>query len=189
MWKAMAIKPIADTPAAVEDVVKALRAVYVNGDARFARFELDAPEHLDFYLRRLNENGFIDRLLGRPEVFALLGKPIASVGPMGYVSPFILAGDIAWALWQGGAYERWRGSADAVVELTTRAARTLLGDWAQSDIELGSNLAPGVPAHPLTYALDTAWAEWHRDIAWDRTWLGADVSSRQVWVLTASDSD
>ena len=84
--------------------------------------------------------------------------------------------DGAWAglIVQGGAYERFRGTAREAKDLAAGAVHALIGDRFE-DIRVDVS--------------HEAWTPWFANVAWDHTCVLTDTRNAEITVLCITDTD
>lgn len=173
------------TPA-LDRFLDALRALYANGGALFARFRAvgvadpgrwfrcGAIVDADTAFRDLLTSDALRRALpdlAVPEPYSLTAPPRFAPLPAGTLT---LDGEWAALLVSGGAYERFRGPAAEAKTLAAAAAHDLVLD-RHEDFRVFRSGAP--------------WTPWFLDVAWDSTWFVVDHARLTVTVLCLTDSD
>lgn len=181
MWKELRITHEPFQHPAVEEVLHHLRAAHVNGGAEFAQFKLSENPGFHWFgsRNRLDEIDFFDRFLSSSAVSSALpalkiGEPAFSEAAFEPGSALTLDGEIARTLVQGGAYERFAGTAREAKEIARRFCDAMFGDRFD-DLQIYRSYKP--------------WSQWFFDVAWDVTWLGFDKRYVKVWLLCVTDTD
>ena len=166
---------------ALNELLHHLRAIYQNGGAEFARFQVvDCSLQEWFRTRtRQDELQFILNVLSNPTVISTF--PVLRTQALLKDNPRIepgsaltLEGELAQALVQGGAYTQFCGTGYEAKAIGQRFCQALFGD-RYTDMQI--------------YKSSTAWSEWFGDVMWDCTWFGLDLHENQVWILSVTDTD
>ncbi len=165
---------------AVEALLGALDAAHVNGGAGFARFEFADDPCLRWFVsrNRFDEIAFKEHLLTSGALRAHLpGLEIpAALEPVKWEwwSSYLLAGDWARSLMQGGAYGKFQEGARKAIETGEKACAELFGDRHEE---------------VMVFRTGAAWSGWFYNVAWDMTWVGIDKRERKAWLLCLTDTD
>ena len=181
IWARAMFAPAAPSEEGVPTAfLNAVREVFVNGGAHFARFHVAESDVLDWFVSRnlLDEVGFIPALLASPAFDAALPELAQGKEPgkaqWQEVSSLTLDGEWARVLVCGGAYESYEGAGPAAKRIGALACEQLFGDrWEDM----------------LLRTTRQVWSDWFFDIAWDYTWVGVDKVNRSAWVLVMTDTD
>jgi hypothetical protein len=181
MWLDLQVDSQA-TSAAEEEYAAALKRVYTNGSVRIATFLVHEDETFDWYLSRnlLHEMGFFEKFWRVGTVTSFMPEALRDLNfyeldrPFRHSSPFLLGGSLAWALAQGGAYEKHGKGPVHAKQLGDRLA----ADWISDRYD-----------ETLLYESHRAWSEFFMDVAWDHSWIVVDKQKRLVHVLCATDTD
>ncbi len=181
MWAELQLTHEPLTDAALENVLHHLRATHANGGAEFAQFKLSAHPTLHWFAsrNRLDEINFFERFLGSPAVASALPNlkvDESGVSQTGFEwgSSLTLDGEIAQTLVQGGAYEKFPGTAREAKEIAKQFCDVVFGDRF-NEVQVYKSYKP--------------WTKWFCNVAWDVTWLGFDKRHVKVWFLCATDTD
>lgn len=165
----------------LEKFVEALRPRYANGAVLSASFRWPGEPTFDWYLsrNRAEELLFFHKFWHAPTPAAALRElrvPADYAGrpPFQWASSFSLAGELALALYNGGAYHRPAGTGADEMRLAGQVTLELFG---------------GRYSEVLTFVNHGAWTPFFHDVAWDFTWLLLDKRERLVHVLCATDTD
>jgi hypothetical protein len=166
---------------AIDELLKHLRSTHSNGGAEFARFAVSAHPVLHWFgsRNRLEEIDFFTHLVSHPSVVAtfspvITASPEISLKLWGGVPPFTLAGELAWVLVQGGAYDKFSGTAREAMNVAGSFCDALFGDRFTEILQFKSH---------------ESWTGWFYNVAWDGTWLGFDKRESKVWLLCITDTD
>lgn len=181
MWTELKIyhDPLEDP--AIDELLKHLRSTHSNGGAEFARFAVSAHPVLHWFgsRNRLEEIDFLSHLVKHPAVVETF-PPAATASAetslkMGLgVPPFTMAGKLAWALVQGGAYDKFSGTPREAMNVAERFCYRLFGDRYTEILQFESH---------------ESWTDWFCNVAWDGTWAGFDQRETKVWLLCVTDTD
>jgi hypothetical protein len=183
-WPELRLTEI-EPPAAVVAVLKHFDALYDNGGAWVVGFQADTGAFDDVVADRqpgapvgtglrVDHRSFLEDLLasdevhnGAPELFR--SRKWMRTAEFTHTSGFALEGQIAEALFNGGAYVPYEGSpADAKAE-AERLVGALMEDRFP-DVRAYHNFGDS----PLP---------------WDQTWVILDYVRRRIWCLRLDDSD
>ena len=166
---------------ALDELLHHLRAIYQNGGAEFARFQVvDCSLHEWFTTRtRQDELPFILNVLNNPTVISAFPvlraqAPLKADPRIEPSSALTLDGELAQVLVQGGAYTQFSGTGSEAKAIGQRFCQALFSD-RYTDMQI--------------YKSSTAWSEWFGDVMWDCTWFGLDLHENQVWILSVTDTD
>ena len=181
LWRTVEVQPLDSTPPVVEEYLSALRRVYVNGGAVYARFAVSGSRDFEWFAtrNRWDEIAFCARLLTHPDVRrkvpdltrdAKFDEEVAFERG----SSLTLDGEFAHALVFGGAYKKFDGTAKMAKELGARVCEALFGE-RYTDIEV--------------FWCWKAWSPWFHDGAWDSTCFVVDRRLQEVSVLASTDTD
>lgn len=181
MWPPLDLTSEPTPLPAVEEVLAAFRQSHVNGGALFARFTMNLHPVLHWFgsRNRLDEMGFFEQFLRSASVHAALPElqlreNLAAAPDFKWTSAFTLDGEIAQALWFGGPYNRFSGTAREAKDLGARFCDALFGARFEE---------------VLVYWSGRPWAPWFCGIAWDQTWCIIDKRNLHVSLLCATDTD
>lgn len=166
---------------AVEDYAARLADKYLNGWVLFRSFLLPAHPVIDWYAPRYNLEGmlFFHRFWFAPTPASMLSQlrvadDYNNNPPFLRGDSFTFAGELASALFRGGAYEYSSGTGAAEMELGLAAAHELMQDRY---------------AEVMVYANRRAWTPAFCDVAWDHSWMLVDPRLHCVHTLFATDTD
>jgi hypothetical protein len=180
VWAGLDFAPARSPYPATAAFAARLRRLYGNGGAWFASFKVPADPTLRWYAcrGRLDEVGFFDRFWHAPSVPAALpdlgdrrGRPRE---PFALMTSFTLDGELAAALFAGGAYSLYRGTAAAAKRAGRRVARELIG-------ERYDEVYVHACHRPWCNELDGMVVTW--------TWVVLDLRAAVLHVLCAADVD
>ena len=182
MWRELQIQPIPFQHPALDQLLESLQATHINGGAEFAMFQVSEHPVLHWFVsrNRVDEITFFDQFLTVPAVIQALPSldiknPLASpLDLTGYTSAFTFDGELARTLVQGGAYERFKGTAGEAKAIGVQFCDALFGD-RYDEIQM--------------YSCHDAWSDWFADVAWDTTWFGIDKRNHYIWLLYVTDTD
>lgn len=182
MWSKLQVTPVPFQHPALDELLEQFRAIYVNGGAVFARFQLSEDPVLQWFgsRDRLPEISFFDRFLTTPAAASALPSlsiPNPLAAPLTLredTSPLTFDGELAKVLVQGGAYMSFEGTAIEAKALGARFCEALIGQ-RYDEIKM--------------YISREAWSPWFGNVAWDFTWFGVDKRNSQIWLLCATDTD
>jgi hypothetical protein len=181
MWKELQITQEPFPHPAIDNVLRHLRATHTNGGAEFAQFKVSEHPTLHWFgaRNRLDEIDFFDRFLSSsPVSSALPALKIDASGVSGagfeWGDTLTLDGEIAQVLVQGGAYEKYAGTAREAKEIAGRFCVAVFGERF-TEVQVYKSYKP--------------WSDWFYDVAWDATWLGFDKRHVKVWLLCVTDTD
>jgi hypothetical protein len=181
LWRAIEVKRIDETPSPVHEYLQALRHVYTNGDALYARFQVEGNEDFNWFAtrNRWDEIAFFSRFFLHPVVASSLSKVTKDVRfdesvTFEWGSSLTLDGEFARSLVIGGAYKKFEGTPREAKALGMRVTDALFGD-RYLDIE--------------TFRCWKAWSSWFHDVAWDSTLVLIDRRLQAISVLVATDTD
>jgi hypothetical protein len=164
---------------AMDQLLKALRGVHDNGGAEFVSFKLPAHQLLEWARTRNRFNEIIEKFVSLPQVqasgppFQPMGKPETKL-ELEISHALTLDGEIARALVFGGAYTRFSGGGKTAKQLTSKFCYALFQDRFD-DI--------------VVYKAHSAWSNWFKDVAWDKTWFCFDSREMRLSVLSMTDTD
>lgn len=178
MWNASLRVVAEELPPAVASYLENLQACYA--DLMFARFDVASDAELE-QLWRLGRgfDGVVQAVvlhpLVKPELIELVGGLDFRDEPSFALKPSLtLDGELALALVEGGAYEKWRGPTRAAKRLGAEVCDALFGDRFGDVVSLQSG---------------RAWSAWFRGVAWDHSWLIVDRGIRRLTLLCVTDED
>lgn len=191
MCRRVPMSPIAATSPGVAAVLKRLRETHGLGDALLAGVEIGQDEVFDRFGRqhRFLEHGILQQLLCRDEVrhvaaelsiprripqkqFGKFSVPADGLGPM---SAFLLEGELAVRLFEGGAY----GARPMILGV---AARRMAMEFCEELFGFRYEEMEIFQSHD-------AWTPWFKDVAWDWTVVLIDRQKRILWLLALTDED
>jgi hypothetical protein len=165
---------------ATEGFVETLRGLHVNGGACFGSFRFpSAGPFLEFAGGgELATSGFFDQLWQSETVHRVLPELAAEPGfrcqrPFAWGNPFTLDGEFASALFGGGAYSQYKGTAgDAKAEAAAPTAELLGSRFERSHV----------------YTNHGEWCSYFSGIV-DWTWVVLDFQARFLHIVCATDVD
>jgi hypothetical protein len=168
---------------AIERLLAELRAAHVNGGALLACFAVsggDTPR-LHWFMSA-EPSGFsahFDRFLTSLAVARALpelemGKTLRAEPNFQHIDSFTLDGELAHVLVAGGAYRKFPGAPNEARDVTRAFCDAVFGDRYRE---------------VWVYRSRKAWSAWFYDVAWDATWVIADVGTSRVWLLCVTDTD
>jgi len=182
MWGELQVTPVPFQHPALDELLERFRAIYVNGGAEFARFQLSENPVLQWFGSRnkLHEISFFERFLTAPAAASALPSlsiqnPLPS--PLNLkedTSAFTFDGEVAKVLVRGGSYMSFQGTASEAKAIGVRFCDALFGQ-RYDEIKM--------------YISYDAWSPWFGNVAWDVTWFGVDKRNSQIWLLCATDTD
>jgi hypothetical protein len=181
MWQHIEITQTPLVSLEVQAVVDAFNRTYDNGGAQFTRFTIAYHPILHWFVvrNRWDDLHFFDTFFRLPIVRATLPEftvaddySLTTAFKPG--SLFTLDGEIASALFQGGAYTSFLGTASEAKALGDAFVESLFADRYHEVI---------------VYRSDTAWAAWFHDLAWDTTWVMIDRRHLTIDILCITDTD
>lgn len=162
------------------ELLNEIRKIYVNGDAKFACFDVAEDPRIDWFVsrNRLDEINFLDHLITSdalkgvvPELSPI--QPLPSI-EWKWTTPYTLDGEFADMLKRGGAYHEYEGSGQDAKQIGVKACEHLFGN-RYDDL--------------LLYSTHVRWSNWFYDVAWDTTWVGVDKCARTAWIICVTDTD
>lgn len=183
MWQSLEVEPEpCEYPAALA-YMEEICLTHVNGGIVLGQFLVKGDETLAWYASRqsLEIIDFFDQFVCTQAVIASLSslqiqKPLRQQlkAELKRSGGFTLDGELAFTLFQGGAYEQFKRSAKEAYDLARNLREQLYGDrYDQVSI----------------YKTDLAWTDWFRDVAWDATWFIVDRRDCRIWLLCITDTD
>ncbi len=179
LWRDLRLSAARRSFPATEEFVETLRNLHVNGGACFGSFRFPAGPFLEVASRgELAGSGFFDHLCQSDAVHRTLPEIAASSGfrcqrPFVWGNPFTLDGEFASALFSGGAYSQYKGTAsNAKVEAAAPAAELLGPGFERSHV----------------YTNHGEWCSYFTGIV-DWTWVVLDFRARLLHVVCATDVD
>lgn len=182
MWTNTDFSEVIEISPEIAEYVESLKRTYLNGNVVYKKFVLPNDKTLDWYAsrNRFHDMGFFENFWIVDSVQKSLPYKLDkslnfySDKTFAWSSPFVLGGNMAWALSSGGAYERHsRGAVDAK-KLADLAANEMIHDDYDNILVFESHLP---------------WSSFFMDVAWDGTWVIIDKLKRFVHVLIATDTD
>jgi hypothetical protein len=181
MWQNINIRQTPLQSSKVQAIVAAFNHTYDNGGARFTRFTITYHPTLHWFAvrNRWDDLRFFDTFFRAITVRATLPEftiahDYSLTTAFKASTLFTLDGELAQALFQGGAYTQFTGTASEAKELGRAFVQALFGDRYDEIVVYHSNVA---------------WAAWFRDIAWDTTWVMIDQRHLTIDVLCITDTD
>jgi hypothetical protein len=181
LWRSIDVRPIDESPPAVEEYLAELRRVYACGGAFLARFKIDGGRDLEWFAsrNRLDEISFFSRILTHPAVTAKLPEPTRDATfnesfTVEWASSLTLDGELARAIVMGGAHDRFEGPPRDAKRLGARVCDELFGDRFL-DVEV--------------YRSRSKWSPWFKMITFDTTYFIVDRREQVVSILVATDED
>ncbi len=182
MWQELQVVYIPLEDPSVNKLLQELRKILVNGGAEFARFKVSPHAVLNWFGSRdlLNEINFFEQFVTLPPVMDGLSAleietPLTTdLDLTEDTSAFTLDGELAEALFLGGADEEFEGTAKQAKDIGMKFCETLFGS-RYDEIQM--------------YISQEPWTEWFAGVSWDVTWFGIDKRNYQVWVLCITDTD
>jgi hypothetical protein len=183
MWESLEIVVEPFTSGAGQAYMEAICTTHVNGGAVMGQFLVKGDRTLEWYASRqsLEEINFFDRFVCTQTIIAALPalkiqKPLRCELQVEFKrnNAFTLDGDLGFTLFQGGAYEQFKGSAAEAKQLATDLCDGLFGDRLD-EISV--------------YKTHLAWCDWFADVAWDMTWFIVDRRHGRIWLLCLTDTD
>ena len=181
LWRTVEVQALDGTPPVVEEYLSALRRVYVNGEAVYARFRVSGGQDFSWFAtqNRWDEIEFFARFLTHsttqrklPELTRNAKFDEEVVFEWG--SSLILDGELARALVCGGAYKKFDGTPKEAKELGARVCEALFGE-RYNEVEV--------------FRCWNAWSPWFHDVVWDSTCFVIDRRLQEVSVLASTDTD
>lgn len=164
-----------------DEFVASLKKSHRNGGAQLAAFDVGENLVFDWFAsrNRLYEIGVLDALLTRPTVREALPElRIPDSFPEGtgfdLRSSFTLDGDLAHALYHGGAYHKKEGDGRKEKELALAVCEAMF--------VLRFGEVSRFSAHGM-------WTPWFHDIAWDNSDVVFDHRLRRLWLIAITDTD
>jgi hypothetical protein len=181
LWRTIEVRSSDDVPPAVEEYLAEVRRVKTNGGALFARFHMEGNADFNWFAsrNRWDEVTFFSRFFSHPVVSASLpkvtrGANVNDTVTFEWGSPFLLDGELARILVNGGPYEKFKGTPREAKNLGMRVCDALFGDRFL-DVEV--------------FHCWNAWSPWFCDVAWDTTHVLIDRRLQAVTVLVSTDTD
>lgn len=179
-WADLRLSAARPTLPAAERFVASLRGLHANGGACFASFRFPGTVRFLTAVSRgeLIASGFFDHLWQTDAVRRTLPEVAADPGfqcklPFVRGNPFTLDGELATALFFGGAYGDYKGTAaDARAEAATPAAELLGSRFERS----------------LVFTNHGPWCDYFLGMV-DWSWVVFDTDARLIHVLCATDWD
>jgi hypothetical protein len=166
---------------ALTELLSQLRAIYLNGGAEFAQFQVADVSLQQWFAHRTwqDEVSFVAKFLQDPMVVSTLATlqiqpPLTQPPEIELGSPLTLEGELAHKLSRGGAYKSFSGTGVAAKAIGQKFCTALFGDRYE-DVTI--------------YKSPTAWSVWFGAVGWDCTWIGLDRRNNQVWILALTDTD
>lgn len=193
MCSQVALSPLAIEAESIAQVLNRLRASHSNGGAFFKAVRVGDSDVFDWFAsrNRLLEYGILPLLLRRSEIRDLLPElsiqtdyfarnetdacTLASSGGFKFDSPFLLDGQLAKSLFEGGAYA-------PETKIDGKTAKRLAMDFCEAVFDQRYE-------DVCLYSSDEAWTPWFHGIAWDWTALLFDKRTRTLWILAVTDTD
>jgi hypothetical protein len=193
MWNASLRVVAEELPPVIASYLENLQLCY--GDLVFARFDVASDDELEQLWSlpgprpcltaqgRANQGRGFDGIvqaivqhpLVKPELIELVGGLDFRDEPSFTLkSSLTLDGELALALVEGGAYEKWRGPTRTAKQLGAEVCEALFGDRFGDVVSLQSG---------------RAWSAWFRGVAWDHSWLIVDRGIRRLTLLCVTDED
>jgi hypothetical protein len=180
MWSELQVSQRHEVLPAVDAYASALRKVLERG-VRFATFEIEPHPVFEWYASRnlFHEMWFFQDFwsLTVPHQFMpdkLADLNFYSQSVFSWSSPFLLGGQLAWVLAQGGAYEKHTAGPVDAKRLGDAAAIELVHDDYDQVVVFESHVG---------------WSEFFCNVAWDYTWIVIDKPRRLIHALIATDTD
>jgi hypothetical protein len=180
IWNAVQIKLINQIDQPIDTMVNALNKTHSNGGARFAKFKIEGNSCFNWFMsrNRWNEIEFPENFFRAKNVVAAFPELCVELDQctLGFEwgSSFTLAGEIAWTLALGGAYDKHPGGSANAYQLAENFRIHLFGDRFDDMLVLKSS---------------RPWSAWFYGIAWDSSWIMIDKRQSHVSVLAVSDTD
>jgi hypothetical protein len=183
MWQSLEIEVEPFTSAAGRAYMEAICSTHVNGGAVMGQFLIKSNQTLQWYASRqsLEEIFFFNQFVCSQTVIAALPmlkiqKPLRAEMEVEFKrnNAFTLDGDLGFTLFQGGAYEGFKGTAIEAKQLGKDLCDQLFGDRLDQI---------------SVYKTELAWTDWFHDVAWDMTWFIVDRRDCRIWLLCLTDTD
>ncbi|CAN5140530.1 hypothetical protein BH10CYA1_BH10CYA1_58580 [soil metagenome] len=179
MWLSLSFDRITEVEIPISDVLEQLNKI---GLAEFAKFRVSQHWVLDWFgsLDRFEEIDFFQKFLKSPSVIGSLTQlELKDTLPCGVLklepsSAFTFDGEVAKALYDGGAYSQYH--------ISDREAKNF-------GIRLSDSLFSFRYSEVPIYRSSDAWSDWFYGIAWDITWFGFDKRNYECWLLCLTDTD
>jgi hypothetical protein len=179
-WKQSVFSHVGFESPSLNELLRELRHSHSNGGAEFAMFSLHDDRALRWFLsrNRFDEIDYFEHLFCstafRSALPQLKSPSKLSSLDWEWSSPYLLDGDFARTLREGGAYEKSEITGVEAKQLGVRVCEELFGD-RYDDIEVFKTYKP--------------WSEWFHNLAWDITWVAMDKGKMKLWVLCLTDTD
>lgn len=180
MWQELHFERLSVDNPAIEKLLAAFRALYLNGGALHACFTVPNHDVSDWSVvrDRLDEID-LSRFLTSQAVRTSLPElriegSFLDEPDFEPLNPAALSSELAETIMAGGAYEQFMG--------TPQEARA----WAQE-------FCDAVFDHRFhevrVFRSWRPWSAWFHDVAWDQSWLIVDLAYRRLWLLCVTDTD
>ena len=180
LWQNPVFSFISRAAPSIDDLLKELRGTHVNGGACFACFRFPSEPVIDWFIsrNRFEAIEFFEHLLTSDALATALPSLQAPLQldalKWEWWSPYLLAGDWARTLMNGGAYKKYEKGGKSAKELAERACADAFQERFE-DVEV--------------FRCATAWSDWFFDVAWDMTWIGVDKRKLELFLLCLTDTD
>jgi len=181
MWQNIEIRQTPLQSSEVQAVVVAFNQTYNNGGAHCTRFTIAYHPTLHWFAvrDRWDDLRFFDAFFrativraSLPEFTIAPDRSLTMIFKPG--SLFTLDGEIAQALFQGGAYQRFDGTGSQAKDLGRAFVHNLFSERYDEIV---------------VYQSSEAWSGWFRGIAWDATWIMIDQRHLTIDILCLTDAD
>jgi|JI10StandDraft_1071094.scaffolds.fasta_scaffold332191_2 hypothetical protein len=179
MWGSLSVSIGSQAEGALAKFLATLSDVYDNGTVVHRCFEIGLHPVFQWFWSRdqLREMFFLDKFMALPLVRESLGLKSVDYDlntKFKWESPLLMPGHMAWALDEGGAYER--------PEMTALEIR----DLANAAVD---QMIDGRYENALFFRSGAAWDAFFKNAAWDCTWILTQIDERRVHVILATDTD
>jgi len=161
--------------------IQSIRKSHRKGGVQLAAFDMEVDPIFDWFAsrNRLTEFGVLDALLVQPTIRQAVPElkipdSLSQGAGFGLSTPFTLDGNLAHALYHGGAYHKQRGDGRNEKELAGAVCNAMFG------LRFGE---------VSRYTSHEPWTPWFRAIAWDSSDIVFDRRIRRLWLVAITDTD
>lgn len=156
-----------------------IKNTHLNGGIIVEYFQINDLELLRYPTMKQEYEGYFSRILTSEDVRNSIpelniGQQLDCEVGFRWESSFVLDGDLASVIYQGGAYEGFDG--------TPRDAKMLGQDIC--DVIFGDRFLD-----VQVYKTNKPWCSWFFDVAWDETWFILDTELKRIWLICITDTD
>ncbi|UKS26606.1 hypothetical protein LOZ80_34685 [Paenibacillus sp. HWE-109] len=179
-WQPNSLKYIQINSLIIEEVKRLYSYSHANGGVILACFEVINKDvfstipfmNIEYKLYFENLLSCYDIVTSLPEL--KIGTPFHDDVIFERSTPFILDGEIASTLFNGGAYRRFQGSPRDAKNIAEKLCDTIID---------------GRYAEVILFKTNSPWCDWFFDVAWDYTWIIFDKQKCRFWLMCLTDTD